>query len=187
MLLVYVMNETLSLPVQITAAVNPNLTELQLVKLARELAMHIQDPTKVLATFNISQEQFDQHVFTNRFYKRAYETFLLEWETAKSTNMRIAFKSAYTLEEGLPTLGSRMTDAKENLTAAVETAKLLAKLSGAGEQKTDAAPGEKFSIQINIGTKELKYEETVGDVSALQLIPEGASPVLTLQPERKAD
>jgi len=181
------MDEAPSLPVPVTAAVNPNLSELQLVKLARELVMHIQDPAKVIASFNLTQAQFDQHVLTNRFYKRAYETLLIEWEAAESTNKRIAFKSAYTLEDGLPTLGARMIDGKENLTAAVETAKLLAKLSGAGEEKRDTTPGEKFTIQINIGQKELKYEETVGQIPEIQLVAEGTSTHPALPTQRKTD
>ena len=186
MLLAHVMDETLSLPAPIAAVANPDLSELQLVKLARELVMHIQDPAKVIAAFNITQVQFDQHVITNRFYKRAYETLLIEWEAAATTNKRIAFKSAFTLEDGLPKLGARMVDDKENLNAAVETAKLLAKLSGAGEQKADTTPGEKFTIQINIGAKELKYEETVGPPE-IQLIPEGPSPERTLSSGSKTN
>lgn len=190
MVAVRVMDETPSVAVLPAPVVNPDMSEQQLVLLAREMVMRIKSPADVLAAFSLSQAQFDTHIMLNRFYKRAFETLLLEWEAAGSTNKRIAFKTAVALEDSLPTLNARMNNAKETLPAVVETAKLFAKLSGAGEEKRDTAPGEKFTITINLGEQRLKFEETVGPTiegPEIQLISERPSPERALPSERKTD
>ena len=153
------MDETPNKPVQIAAPANqpedPNLSEQQLVALARELVQAIKRPEEILPDYNITQEQFDAHVITNGYFKRAYEALLIEWNSATSTNKRLALKSAALLEDSLPRLGARMTDAKENLPAVVEAGKFFAKLAGAGEEHERAA-GEKFTITINIGDQKLQ-------------------------------
>jgi hypothetical protein len=63
------------------------------------------------------------------------------------------------LERGLRTLHDRMNNAAETLPAVVETAKLLAKLAGAGEEKiAQSGSGERFTISINIGSKKIEQE-----------------------------
>ena len=177
MLAVYEMSELSILPVQ------PDLTANQIAVIAREMAMNIRDPKFILDAVGITQEQFDTHIRPQVYYKRAYEAFVTEWESALTTNKRIALQSAAALEDALPKLASRMSKDAEALPAVVETAKLLAKLAGAGEQTRETAPGERFTITINLGADTLKFEETIGH-SVQPLITEKPRPDLLLQPER---
>jgi hypothetical protein len=148
----------------------PDLTSNQIAVLAREMAIAIRDPQIILKALNITQEQFDTYILPQVFYKRAYEAFVLEWESALTTNKRIALQSAAALEDVLPKLASRMHKDVESLPAVVETAKLLAKLSGAGETSSETTPGERFTITINLGAEKLEYKETIG-ISPLAIAP----------------
>ena len=186
--------EIIDLPLFVTAPVtgvpHPHLDEPQMVVLARDMAWNIRDPDIILGALGVTQEQFDTHVKRNAFYKRAYETFLVEWESANSTNKRIAVKSAAALEDLLPSIGARMANAKEGLPAVVETAKLFAKLAGAGEEKRDSSPGEKFTITINLGADKLRFEETVGkgiEILEVQQLSEGTNAEAEIRPIREGD
>lgn len=180
MVVVRIMDETPSTAVQITAPVNqpqdPHLSEQQLVELARAMVEGIKDPEDVLPDFNITQEQFDTHIMTNGYFKRAYQALLIEWNGASSTHKRLALKSAAVLEDSLHKVGARMVDAKETLTAVVEAGKFFAKLAGAGEERERSA-GEKFSINITIGdqTVKLDAQRTPEIIPAeIQALPKGA-------------
>ena len=147
---------------QITTTVNPlpadpALSEADLVSLAREMVQCIKKPDEIFPGYHITQEQFDAHVFTNGYFKRAYQALLMEWNSAKSSNQRLALKSAALLEDSLPKVGARMVDAKENLTAVVEAGKFFAKIAGAGEEREKTA-SEKFTINISIGDQKLQVD-----------------------------
>lgn len=138
---------------------DPKLDSQQLVKLAVELANATFNPADILKAFKVTDDQFKHYIKPNEFFCRAYDAAVIEWNSANSTAKRIKVRSAAALEGSLPTLVARMVDAKESLPAVVETAKLFAKLAGVGEEKQTAASGEKFTININIGSK--KIEQTV--------------------------
>lgn len=148
-----------------------DLSSQQMAALAREMAIGIKDPRLVCESFGVTQAQFDAYVRPHAFYKKAFDAFVLEWESALSTNKRIALQSAAALEDGLPRLSARMANGAEGLPAVTEVAKLLAKLAGVGEEKRQVAEGERFTITINLGADTRKFEETIGgapliDVSA---------------------
>ena len=185
------MDETVEFVTAPVTPPDPNLSEPQMVVLARDMAWRIKPVDALLAALGLTQESFDYWVAPNDSYKRFYSTFLIEWESANSTNKRLAVKSAAALEDNLATIAARMGNAKENLPAVVETAKLFAKLAGAGEQKQQAEVGEKFTININLGNKRLEFNETIGPViegptvqsvaegtgetTAIPFLPEGSS------------
>lgn len=177
------MDET---PEFVTAPVtppDPNLTEPQMVVLARDMAWRIKPVDALLEALGLTQEAFDYWIAPNDSYKRFYSTFLVEWESANSTNKRLAVKSAAALEDNLAIIAARMGNEKENLNAVTETAKLFAKLAGAGEQKQQAEIGEKFTININLGAKRLEFNETIGPVlesPSVQSLTEGESSPLPI-------
>ena len=138
---------------------DPKLDDTQLTKLANELASGTFPPHIVLKTFNLTLNQFEKYVAANPYFKRTYDTAVLDWNSANSAVKRIKIKSAMSLERGLRTLHDRMNNAAETLPAVVETAKLLAKLAGAGEEKiAQGSSGERFTISINIGSKKIEQE-----------------------------
>ena len=148
----------------VTATVTPpepSLNDNQIASIAREMEWKVFDPAKIIAAAGITAEQFDYWVMKNAFYKKAYEVFLLEWEAANSTNKRIAIKSGALLEDSLKGLGVRIANDKEPLSSVVAAATLVAKLAGAGEHKSDMTPGEKFTINISLGAKHIRFDETI--------------------------
>ena len=156
-----------------------NLEPAQVAALAREMAIAIKDPHHILEAMGVSQAQFDAYVRPSAFYKRAYEAYVVEWESALSTNKRIALQSAAAIEDILPKLSARMSNGQEGLTAVTETAKLLAKLAGIGEEKRNVGEGERFSIVINLGADTtLKFNETIGGAPLIDITPESPSPLL---------
>lgn len=127
--------------------------------LAREMAFGLRPVPDILSSFQISQEIFEREIQQLAFYKQCYDAFVLEWESAASTNKRIALQAGAALEQILPRISARMADRREPLPAVTETAKLLARLSGAGEDKRSEQTGEKFKIIINLGADTQVFED----------------------------
>lgn len=130
----------------------PEFTPVELVKLAREVAMDIKDLSVVLAHYKLTQEQYDHLAKNHEFFKQALHVSVIEWNSALTTPERIKLESAAILEDALPGLGARMANAAEGLPGVVEAAKLFAKIAGLGEKEQgNSAPGEKFTIKIDLG------------------------------------
>jgi len=129
----------------------PDLDEFALAKLAREMAMAVRKYTDIFADFQITEEDY-YLIEKNEFYARAKAQFALEWNSSLSATERVRVISAAYLEQVLPVLGAKATDRAENLGAATEVAKFLARNAGIGEGKTDAkSAAERFVITINLG------------------------------------
>ncbi len=145
----------------------PNLTDFQLAKLANEVAMDIRRVEEILPDYGLTLAQYEL-VQKIPFFSDTLAQYQLEWKSAKSVHERLRLQSAIRLEEAFPTLGARMRNRDEPLPAAVETAKLLARITGLGEASKGAAPGssEKFSITIVLdadrkGGQEIKFEKDI--------------------------
>ena len=162
------------LPETSSTLVHPDLDPNRIAVVAREMAMNIRPVETILASAGISQAQFEMFILPSAFYKRAYETFVLEWESALSTNKRIALGAAAILEDSLPKLNARMINDINPLSSVTETAKLFAKLAGAGETK-EAVQGERFTITINMGGEKVHIEETIGGFQIPKIIEEESS------------
>src|SRR5674476_1134848 len=128
----------------------PNLSPADMAKLAGEVARDIRELPDVLTDYKLTQEQYN-YLQSNPFFKRVLETALIEWNSSLSVHDRIKIEAAAYLEQGMPKLGARMMKDSEELKDAVETGKLFAKIAGIGEDGSKAAPGEKFSIHIDLG------------------------------------
>jgi hypothetical protein len=163
-----------------SAPLHPNLTANQIAALAREKAMDIRTEAIVLRSAGITKGQFETFVAVNPLYKRAYETFVMEWESALSTNKRIAIEAAAALEDSLPYLALRMIDEKEPLGQVVEAAKHFAKLAGAGETKEGPTTGERFSISIILGATETIAKDVTPALDSREL---QALPPITIKTE----
>ena len=149
------------LPIPAVPAAMPNLTQIQLVKLAREVALDIHPIEKILVEYNITEAEFET-VQKNPYYKRVFDKMVEEWQSPLSTPERIRLISAAFLEEALPVLGARMQLGHEDLKKVVETGALLGRFAGVGERKEDKGSGEKFTITINLGADEkLRFEKDI--------------------------
>lgn len=159
------MTDKHSLPTPITAAVNlpakvgpPGQL---LIDLAMEVATDMRETADILKSFSLTQKDYAA-ISKNPYFQRVLATAKREWESVNSTEDRLKLKARLALELGMITLGSRMADDKEPLNAAVEAGKLFAKLAGVGEERPTGAPGEKFTININLGAdSKLSYEKNV--------------------------
>lgn len=181
-------------PVTILPPARAVISPEQLVKIAREVAMDIQELSHILKQFSLTPEQYTQHVEPNAFFQRALEAYRIEWNSALSTRDRIRVQAATALEESLPSLAARITKDSESLDAQVKGAALFAKLAGVDDNKDGGESSEKFSISINLGADiKLKYEKDVTprkDTSIsedLRSLTEGSSHEITLRPVGKED
>lgn len=130
------------------------------VKLAREVAMGMNDISSILEKTNIDQNTWETISKHPRF-RAILEQEVLAWESATNTNERVRVKSAAIVEEWLPELFTRMHDPAENLNAKIEAGKLVARLAGMGVSNAQVTEGgERFSVTINLGAdNQLKFEK----------------------------
>lgn len=157
----------------------------QIVAFAREMAMQIKPIDKILEAYGYSEDQFKREIEPLPFYQQAFKSFVTEWESATSTNKRLAIKAAAALEEFLPDVARRMADDKEALSGVVATAQWLTKLAGAGEEKASPGQGEKFKIIINLGNEKLEIHETKQVAASAVETEEGPSSLPTLSPPQE--
>lgn len=130
----------------------PDLTQQELAKLARELAMNIREVHQILPDYHLTHPQFEFLKEYNQFFKQALKTMTLEWNSALTTPERIKIEAAAIMEESLLVLAGRMQNKAEGLPGVVEAGKLIAKIAGLGEREERAGPiGERFAITINLG------------------------------------
>lgn len=130
----------------------PKLEYTDLARLAREVAMDIKERHVILKEYGLSDAQYDFLDQHNGFYAQALKAACLEWHSPLSTQERIKLEAAAILEDGLPGLGARLQNKQEQLSGVVEAAKLFAKIAGVGEREAGvAAPGERFTINIDLG------------------------------------
>jgi len=123
-----------------------------LSRLAREVAMNIKEMPDILMEFGLTQTQYDFLEAYNEFYRGALAAACKDWQSPRSTQERLQVEAAAILEDSLLGLGARMQHKGEPLPAAIEAAKLFAKIAGVGEREQSAIPsGERFVINIDLG------------------------------------
>lgn len=124
--------------------------EIDIVKLAREIAMDFRPLKDILEHHKVSVEEFEKlriHPYFNRVLANEVEA----WQSAVNTNERVRLKSAAMMEELLPTLWQRMVTPKEDLMKVVKGAELVAKLADLGQSTKETNPGDKVVIHIDMG------------------------------------
>ena len=155
----------------------PPFTLPELGKLAREMAVDLRDKKDILRDYNITDAEYDE-LLKIPSYARLLAALVKEWNSVTSTQDRIKFKSALAFEDGLETLATRMSNPNEPLSGAVETGKLLARIGGVGEGAVGGAKGEKFTINISLGTNKLTFEN---ETRPIQPVAEGENACLQIQ------
>ena len=155
-----------------------------LVRLAREVAVDIQELPTILHTFNLTEAHYAYLSEHNEFFKQALKVSRLEWASALSAPERVRLQAAAILEAALPRLGARMVNQAEGLPGVVETAKLFAKVGGLGEREaSDRGPSERFTISINLGGG----DKIVRDVSASPAAEAGSTSTISIKPKGQGD
>jgi len=129
-------------------------------RLAREVARDIKELPDILATFKLTDEQFDRIVDSKFFQTRLNEEVQL-WNAsdAPAINKRIETKAATMVEDCLLEVYALVHDREQPLAAKVEALKWAARMAGLGEAKTGASDGGGVKITINVGGQELKFDK----------------------------
>lgn len=136
--------------------------DIEMIKLAREIAMDQRELDEILEMHGVSKEKFEKLKVSPRFVS-VLTSELAAWGSATNTNERVKLKSGAMIEEFLPHLYARLVDPKENLMAKVKGAELAAKLAGMGlsEAKIND-PTDRVTITINLGEdKKLEFRKTL--------------------------
>jgi hypothetical protein len=133
--------------------ISPSNSDLDLVRLAREIAMDILPLETILKQYDITDETWSK-LQANSKFRILLSNEVEAWSTALNTRERVVVKSAAMIEEWLPELNSRIHDATEPLASITKAGELLAKMAGIGTDKDIAAVvGERFVINISMGPK----------------------------------
>ena len=145
--------------------------DIGLVKLAREIAINHFPIETILETHQISNETWER-IKENPRFQALLKAQIEEWNGALNTHERTKLKAAAMIEDYLPEGNTRLNDRTETLNSKVELLKLLARIAGMGESKTEGVgSGEKFSVTINLGAdQKLTFEK---DVKVIEASPSG--------------
>ena len=147
-------------PVTLPALMEP-LENAKLAKLAGEIVSNINNLPAILKTYGLSDEQFAV-IEQNPYFKMVFEASTIEWQAADNAQRRIAIKSAAIIEDALPQLGAMLTKEGQTAAGAAELGKLFTKWAKIEGSDGEIAPGEKFSITINLGDdKKLTFEKDI--------------------------
>ena len=140
---------------------SPSNSDIDVVRLAREIAMDIVPLADILKQYSISDETWSE-LQRNSKFKMLLSLEVEAWSTALNTHERVKMKSASMLEEFLPELYRRMHDAEEAFPAVIEAGKTLARMAGIGNERNDigASIGERFVINISMGPQVAPVEFT---------------------------
>lgn len=155
---VYLVSLAMATPRTVTPM--PDMSHMDMARLAREVATDIRELPDVLKIFSLTPEQYAR-IRTMPFFLRALETSTLEWNSALNTHERIKLEAACALEDALPKLAARMGKSDEALPGVIEAGKLFAKIAGLGErEQNQGAPGERFTITIHLGDgQDIKFDK----------------------------
>lgn len=149
--------------------------EINLRKLARELAMQILPLEDILNLHQVSAEELERLQGWPSFMRMLAEEIEV-WNSALNTKQRVEIKTWSLLEEALPAINEYIHSPTFNDNAKVALIGVMQKQVGIGvkENSTAGASGEKISITINTGSQELKLEREINPVieaSAIEEIP----------------
>jgi len=147
--------------------------EINLRKLARELAMRILPLEDILTLHQISSDDLERLESWPSFMRMLAEETEV-WQSALNTKQRVEIKTWSILEEALPALSTYIHSPDFNDNAKVALIGVMQKQVGIGvkENSTAGTAGEKISITINTGSQELKLERELNPVIEAQVVEE---------------
>jgi hypothetical protein len=137
------------------------LDDLQLVRLAREIAMDIRELDEILSDHNVSRAAFER-LQRNQNFSRMLANELSAWQSAANTNERVRFKTAAMVEDFLPELYKQLINEREPLLAKTKALEFIAKLAGYNQidRADQVSPGDRVVVQINLGSdQQLSFEK----------------------------
>jgi len=134
--------------------------DVNVVKLAREIAIDHYPVADVLARYQIDNDTWDALNEWRRFQELlAHER--QQWHGALNTNARIRLKSATLIEEWMEEGDTYLHDKSQTLNSKIELLKLLGKFSQLDTPPTaeQAVAGGRVVINISMGEAKVAYED----------------------------
>lgn len=135
--------------------------EREVVRLAREIAMNIEDLDTILEAHRMSRAEFESLQKDPKFVKMLASE-LSDWTSATNVTERVKVKSAAIIEDFLPELYARLNDRNEPLMGKAKLLEFIAKIANIGQPADGKTlqPGDRVVVQINLGSADtLKYEK----------------------------
>lgn len=137
--------------------------------LAREIAFGQREVESILTSHNVALADYEK-LKQNETFQKLVDTSRLEWDSALNTITRTQLEAAYLVEQTLPVIYARMVDGTEPLNHVVDAGKWLSDVAGLKKGTTEANPGERFHIEINLGAD----TKLTFDASKNPIAPQGA-------------
>lgn len=125
--------------------------EIDIVKLAREIAMDLRGLDEILEHHGIDQTAFEK-LKRNPYFTKVLTAEVEAWQSAANTGERVRLKAAAMAEEWLPELYKRIINPKEDLMKVVKGGELVVKMAGLNAESGQNNPSDKVVITINMGT-----------------------------------
>lgn len=137
-------------------------SDIFLITLAREIAMNHFTLDEIQGRFRIHGKPWEKISRNPRFHT-ILEQEIMAWQGAGNTHERTKLKAAAIMELWMEEASRRLNDARENLPAKVELAKLVARIAGMGVEKMGIEDGSgRVSVVINLGADaKLNFEKQV--------------------------
>jgi hypothetical protein len=130
----------------------PDVSPVTLAQLAREIAQDIGLLPAILQKHKLTQAQYEFLEKHNAFFRGILTNEIRNWQSIKSTEVRLRLQAQAALEQQMPTIANRMGNAAEKLGDAVEAAKLFARIAGVDSAPVGpATTGERYQIVIDLG------------------------------------
>jgi hypothetical protein len=130
----------------------PDISPVTLAQLAREIAQDIGMLPAILQKHKLTQPQYDFLEKHNAFFRSILTSEIKNWQSIKSTEVRLRLQAQAALEQQMPSIANRMGNAAEKLGDVVEAFKAFSRVAGVdAPQNGPVAAGERFSINIDLG------------------------------------
>lgn len=125
--------------------------EINIVKLAREIAMDLRELPQILEHHCITRADFER-LKRNPYFIKVLQGETEAWQSATNTGERVKLKAAAMAEEWLPELYKRIINPKEDLLKVVKGGELVVKMAGLNaEDGKNGNASDKVVITINMG------------------------------------
>ena len=136
--------------------------EVDLRRLAREVAMGIVDVDVILEKHELSARDWER-IADNPRFKALLREEMITWHSGLNTRQRVEIKTWAMIEEALPQLWNYLHDDRFADAAKVSLLSALQKQVGIGQKDAALAGdgGQRISITINTGTDQVKVERDV--------------------------
>lgn len=146
----------------VTSLVTPEVDEVLISQLAREIARDILPTDVVLKRFQLDSQTYER-IFDLPFFQRRLEEELAVWNGSDSHSIRarIAAKAASVIEESLIEVFDLIHDKSQPLSGKVEALKFAARLASmeGGAVSTEGAADGKVVINISFGSEKVHFEK----------------------------